>query len=104
LVAREAYLQSVFRAQYNIQQLEYVEMERKKLAVLARITEVDTLLRKELKPWASFPVIDKWREQYKSLKGRYQFLVLDGPSSTGKTRFALCLNRPGATLYADCSM
>ncbi len=104
LVAREACLQSVFRAQYNIQQLEFVEMERKKLAVLARFTEVDTLLRKEVKPWKAYPSTDKWRGQCSSLKGRYHFLVLDGPSSTGKTRFALCLSPPGASLYADCSM
>ena len=104
LVAREAYLSSIFRAQYNIQQLEYVEMERKKMAVLDRIKQVDTLLRKELKPWRTFVTINKWRDQYNTLLGRYHFLVLDGPSCTGKTRFALCLNPPGATLYADCSM
>lgn len=102
VVAREKYLQSGCRAQYNMQQLGYVEMERKKLEVMARVTEVESLLLRDLKPWRTFPAINRWWQQYSTLMDRYRFLVLDGPSCTGKTLFAQSLNPPGATLRVDC--
>ena len=38
-----------------------------------------------------------------SVRHRYPFLVLDGPSSVGKTRFAASLTAPFRFVYCDCS-
>ena len=52
------------------------------------------------------PAVVEWQQQYSAIKSRYQFLVLDGPSGTGKTRYAHSLAPHPAwrTSYlADCS-
>jgi hypothetical protein len=39
----------------------------------------------------TYPEITEWMEQYKTVKARYKFLILAGPSMTGKTRLAMQL-------------
>jgi hypothetical protein len=103
-VAREAYLRCVSRAQYNVAQLDMVLRERRKADQARRVLENEVKLRSTTKPWRIHPTIDAWKIQYREFKGRYLFLVLDGPSSTGKTRFSLSMSAPGRALYCDCSM
>jgi len=103
-VAKAGYLKSVYRAQHNIAQLEFIEAGRKKVAQQTAWEQNEALLRSQQKPWKVLPRVQQWRAQYSEIRSRYKFLVLDGPSSTGKTRYALDQYGIGQMLYSDCSM
>lgn len=103
-VAKAGYLKTVYRAQYNIAQLEFIEAGRKRAAQQAAWEQNEATLRTQQKPWKVIPRVQQWRAQYSEIKSRYKFLVLDGPSSTGKTRYALDQYGIGQMLYSDCSM
>ena len=47
------------------------------------------------KPWRQIPVVLEWSRQYELVQSRYRFLVLEGASCMGKTKFARSLLRPG---------
>ena len=58
--------------------------------------EEETKKRKETldsrkKPMRSYSEIDEWKKQYDHIDFRYHFLVLHGPSRTGKTELARSL-------------
>jgi len=103
-VAEACYLKTVCRAQQNISQLAFIEASRKKIAQQAAWERNESVLRSKQKPWKLIPRVQEWRDQYKDVRCRYKFLVLDGPSSTGKTRYALDQYGIGQMLYTDCSM
>ena len=92
--ARLLYVQGVVRAESNLRQLEYVQKmfwdiqaDREKEACEAEI------LKSEVE-FKSIPEVETWKLQFACVKSRYKFLVLDGPSQTGKTRFAYSLSPP----------
>ena len=101
--ARESYINCVNRAPLLIQQLDYVQQERRKLELEKRRIAIEALLMGTMRPWKVVPAAKEWQEQFLELKCRYRFLVLDGPSCFGKTRYALGLNPPGKTYYCDCT-
>ena len=101
--ARESYINCVNRAPILIQQLDYVQQERRKQHLENRRIATETLLMGTMKPWKVVPAAQEWQKQFLELKCRYRFLVLDGPSCFGKTRYALGLNPPGKTYYCDCT-
>ena len=101
--AREGYINCVNRAPILIQQLDYVQQERRKKDLEKRRVAIEASLLGTLRPWKVVPAAKEWQDQFLELKCRYLFLVLDGPSCFGKTRFALGLNPPGKTYYCDCT-
>ena len=92
--ARDLYLQNVVRAEVNIRQADFVE----KLsldAAAARDKELcDFEILKTEVEFISIPEVELWKKQYPLCLSRYRFVVLDGPSGTGKTRFAYSLSPP----------
>ena len=58
-------------------------------------------------PWKSLPIVNQWCSQYDSVQSRYCFLVLEGKSRMGKTKFARSLLRqsfsPEQILEITCS-
>ena len=92
--AKNLYLQNVVRAEVNIRQTDFVE--RLTLdAVAAREKELcdEAILKTEVE-FISIPEVELWKKQYPCTLSRYRFLVLDGRSGTGKTRFAYSLSPP----------
>ena len=92
--ARTLYLQNVVRAEVNIRQTEFVE--RLTLdALAAREKELcdEAILKTEVE-FISIPEVELRKKQYPHTLSRYRFLVLDGRSGTGKTRFAYSLSPP----------
>jgi len=75
----------------------------KQYALLERIRSNEATLRASQRPFKNFKLVDQWQEQYREFVPRYRFLVLDGPSQTGKTRYATSLCPVGRTWYCDCS-
>ena len=54
--------------------------------------------------WRVFETIEqKWRPQYAEFKHRYQMLVLDGPSQTGKTSWARAQDDVGRVYDVNCT-
>ena len=47
--------------------------------------------------------VESWKLQYLEFKSRYKSIVLNGPTSTGKTRFARSMADIDAVYYCDCS-
>ena len=92
--AKDLYLQAVCRAESNIRQADFVE----KLsldAAAARDKELcDLEILKTEVEFISIPEMELWRKQYRLVLSRYKFVVLDGPSGTGKTRYAYSLSPP----------
>lgn len=103
-VARRCYVQCVVRCQQNLVQLAFAESERRAMQEEDEVIANEVALRADQKPWRHFPLVSEWLAQYQTFRPRYRFLVLDGPSSTGKTRYALGLSAPGRSFYVDCSL
>jgi hypothetical protein len=89
--ARYHYLKCIVRAEANIRQAEYVQRAMHEI-VAAREKELfeEQIVQQQRKFKVLQPVL-AWATQYQRTLDRYLFLVLDGPSRTGKTRFAYSL-------------
>ncbi len=90
-VARAAYIRTVHKASSNVAQLEYCHKERRKAALQSRMLRIEQELRETLLPWKAVPAVQEWQLQYAEKRGRYSFLVLDGESCFGETKYALSL-------------
>ena len=106
-VAKEHYLHCVVDAPKHIAHMEYAEHEK---AILRRRKFKITMLQKIMqsqKPFRTIPEITAWSKQYdrKRPLDRYQFLVLDGKSKMGKTRFVqtTLVDHPDKALILDCA-
>ena len=49
------------------------------------------------------PVVENWKKQYQHAMSRYRFLILQGESRFGKTKYATKLFGSHRTLVIDCS-
>ena len=59
----------------------------------------------QMRPCRKLPEVDAWMSSFQEIDFRYKFLVLDGPSQTGKTLFcrSLSLDIGGNLLEVDCA-
>ena len=92
--AKKLYLQNVTRAEANIRQCDVVEkgLLDAQAAIDKELFELE-IMKTEVE-FISIPEIELWRKSYYVAQSRYRFAVLDGPSRTGKTRFAYSLSPP----------
>jgi len=61
-------------------------------------------IQQQLRPRKSVPQVDEvWLREQAIVRDRQRFLVLDGPSRTGKTQFAVQLRGPEHTLEVNCA-
>jgi hypothetical protein len=74
------------------QEIEKEETERVRLKAL-------TCLAHSRQTWRMVPPVILWRAQYETIKDRYKFLVLEGPSGVGKTVFARTLVEEGKEVF-----
>jgi len=101
-----------------------VETSRQQVWDAEQKAEAEVAIRKAECKFRALPQVAQWAMQYAKVESRYQFLVLDGKSRTGKTRFEYslldmyprsALDNPGSinglspppgprsVFYADCS-
>ena len=102
LTARELYLRVVTGARHNLATLDFVTSEEQQLRETADRLRLETVLRSQQRPFRRVPLVSQWLEQYEHDRDRYKFLVLDGPSQMGKTRFAASLTGQDKFLCLDC--
>ena len=100
--ARELYLRVVSGARHNLATLDFVSTEEQQLRETAERLRIEGVLRSRQRPFRRVPLVSEWLEQYQHDRDRYKFLVLDGPSQMGKTRFAASLLGPEHFLCLDC--
>jgi len=100
--ARELYLRVVTGARHNLATLDFVTTEAQQMRETAERLQIETRLRSSQRPFRVLPQVEQWKEQYEHDRDRYKFLVLDGPSQMGKTRFAASLTGPHKFLCLDC--
>ena len=76
---------------YQIRKLEsQIVHDNEKRISSAMQTEIE-LIKSKFKPWRTIPIIEEWKKHYEKLDTRFKFLILVGPTNTGKSEFATAL-------------
>jgi hypothetical protein len=104
--AKQQYLACAHKAESNIRQLQYVENARKEEFRASQRVENERAIQASQVAFRTIESVTTWEHQFTASASRRLFLVLDGPSGTGKTRFAYSLAPAPSwrtALYADCS-
>ena len=102
-VAEDCFLKCVVRAEMNVKQLRFVEAGKLDAIQRAERASVEFLVTARQRRFRDIDLVHAWSQQYSQLQDRYKFLVLDGPSQQGKTRFAASLVPCNKLYYLDCS-
>ena len=87
----------------NVSQIEFAEEHKERLRVAAHHRELKRKIAATRRPFKLVPYVTEWLNCFMSLRDRYPFLVLDGDSMYGKTRFAHSLVQEHEVHYCDCS-
>ena len=102
--ARELFLRAGFSAEQNVKNLEYIALERRKKDLVKLVLEVELQLRSKMLPPLTIEIVQReWEPQYDEIKDRYKFLVLEGDSCKGKTRWARLRGEPHEIFEVDCA-
>ena len=101
--AEDLYAKCISGAKFNIEQIRYVnsywmQKRREEERLL-----VELKIRANQRPFKKIDDVDTWLKQYAEIRDRYLFLVLDGDSQFGKTRFAANLTTADRFFLVDCS-
>ena len=79
--------------------LEAVERARMEEQLEQHVLAVQSALAAQRFPFRVLPEVVAWNAEFSHLRARYTFLVLDGPSQTGKSEFARSLAPPGCAFF-----
>ena len=102
-VAKAMFTAAVVSAESNLKNLETVERQLEDAAVEDERLAVEAHLRARQKPFRVIPEVQRWLRSFDTIRDRYRFLVLDGPSQVGKTRYVGSLTSVDAFLNVDCA-
>ena len=104
-VARELYLRGAKNVVHHLQNLERVEAEQRNLTLRARASHITAVRAAQITKFKEVPLVTQyWLPQFQHIKPRYAFLVLQGPSGTGKTSFAKHITGSASeVLEVNCS-
>jgi hypothetical protein len=87
-VAKDIYARTCIDVQRNWSNLSAVQDYRKEKALESYIEDVHRALLTKVVSVPDPPGVAPWKAQYMHVEERYKFLVLCGPSQTGKTMWA----------------
>jgi hypothetical protein len=104
--AEREVVENKHRVEATLKQLWFHAEKVKQMELKEERLKVKALLSKEMKQYKKFPKVNKWKAQYMPAqygkRMRFKFLVLVGPSSLGKTAFAMHLYGVASTYYTNC--
>ena len=84
--------------------LECWHKSRQEMLVKEMVATAQAASRRQLQPFPRWSLVDAWlKEVTKPLQTRKKFLVLQGPSRTGKTEFVRGLFSLGSLLELNCA-
>ena len=103
--ARRLYVQGCKNVVHHLQNLDRIVAERQQLALQSRIALVQTSCAAGMQAFKDVPLVrERFLPHFQSIKPRYPFLVLEGPSKTGKTSFAKHITGdPTEVLEVNCA-
>ena len=102
-VAEQEYTSCVLNVERNVRQLRFVmRVRRERLVEQLRSQRIQSI-QASLGAFRSVATVASWMESFLTIRDRYKFLVLDGPSRMGKTRYACSLVPTDKVFYCDCS-
>jgi hypothetical protein len=88
----------------NVQNVLDQEALQREQDLRRRLHAAQAQIQQQLRPRKSVPQVDEvWLREQAIVRDRQRFLVLDGPSRTGKTQFAVQLRGPEHTLEVNCA-
>ena len=59
----------------NLDNLKRLKVEQEQMLLNTKLEQIRYVLRDELKPFRSFPVVDQFLAQFTEIRSRYSFLV-----------------------------
>ena len=101
--AADMYVRCIQNVEHNIKALDTVRQHRRAQHIRTERLKIEHLIRAKQRPFRRIPLVEEWDQQYNEVLDRYKFLVLDGRSRTGKSRFAANRTSPEKFLNVDCS-
>ena len=101
--AADLFVRCVVNVDHNLKALETLARYNRVKMIAEKRLHLERLLRSTQRPFKTIAMVEKWDQQYTELMDRYKFLVLDGKSRTGKSRFAANRTTPEKFLNVDCS-
>ena len=101
--AHHMYLLACSLAQMNIRNLEFITRQEQERQEQIERLAMEVIIREKQMPFRKIREVEEWFQHYEDIQDRYKFLVLDGPSQMGKTRFAASLSSVDKFFYLDCS-
>ena len=101
--AEKLYAMCVVSAKHNIETLRYVQSSVVEQRRAEERLRVEHQIRATQRPFKTIEAVTTWLKQYEEIRDRYLFLVLDGESMYGKSRFAANLTMPEKFLSVDCA-
>ena len=88
-----------------LQNYEKVQKEESESQMELKVRTSLATLQGKMMPCRQLPVVNEWEDTFKHVSFRYNFLVLDGPSKTGKALYcrSRSLGSGGCLLEIDCA-
>ena len=103
IFARKCFTKIGRNAATNLRNIESAEQSREMLEIQQIHHSDNVALRLGQKEFRMPDEVKGWLAHFTLFKDRYPFLILDGPSCVGKTRFAQSLVRDESMYFCDCS-
>ena len=102
-VAETLYAKCITNAKRNIESMRYLKSFQMQQRREEQRLQVENTIRANQRPFKKIDEVNTWVKQYAEIRDRYLFLVLDGDSQFGKTRFAANLTTAEKFFLVDCS-
>ena len=87
----------------RLRNLDMVEQLEKEMREAEELTEALLKLNLSMGGFREIHEVEAWKKTLMTIKHRYRFLVLVGPSGLGKTEYVKSLSGPDKTFECDCS-
>ena len=102
--ARRLFLRAGFSAEQNVKNILFIDEEYRKRDEAALVLKIEQQLREKMRPARTLPIVtSQWLPQYAEVKDRYRFLVLEGDSGCGKSRWSRLQGKPAEIFEVDCA-
>ena len=101
--ALDLYVRCAQNVEYNLKSVQAMRQYYKQQEMYNLRLRVEKSIRQKQSPFKRLEAVEEWDREYDEVKDRYKFLVLDGRSRTGKSRFAASRTLPEKFLNIDCS-
>ena len=99
------YVKTCKNVDHHLGNLMRLKHERKKARLEEKVSMITASLSLQVAAFRYVPAVsEQWLPQYERIRSRYKFLVLNGPSGTGKTYFAKhILGDPDKVFEVNCA-